>query len=201
MREYLRSFRWVDYFFFVLTEPRKLVMLFSKEEVPSLVVGCVNLAFVAISEILALSLLGRETTYFYDKITYGWIMSLLILVMQVVIIASLIDSACQFLGFNGNVRRTINLLSFSLFPRVLILPAVFIFRILNFAPYFFYVLISLGLMIWSALIVIQGVSEIHSTNIGRSILAFLIPFVFVGLLVFFVVLLAVLKFVGYLAAL
>jgi len=200
MREYLRSFRWIDYYFLALTEPRKLAVLFPREEKASFAMGFITLALVALFDILSVSLLGRQTSHFYDKISYGWLFSFILLALQVAVLASLIDAACQLMGKGGNVKKLVALLSFALFPRTLLLPLVFIVRVLNFAPYFFFVFFSLGLTVWSALIAVQGIAEINSLGTGRSLTALLLPFVFVGLSLFFLALLGVLNLAGYLSS-
>ncbi len=200
MMEFIKSLRWIDYFYLVFTDPRKLTGVIIREEAQSLPVGCAGVVLVAIMEIMAQSLLGRQTQFFYTKLTYGWILTILVMALSIAVFASMIDGTSQIMGNAGSVVKTINLINFSIFPRVLLLPLVFIFRVFNFAPVFFYVLFSLGFFVWSALIIIQGISEMHSTAFSRSVAIFFLPFVFTGLLLFLMLVLVIITLIGYISA-
>ena len=152
----LKSLRWADLFLYSLLEPRALYRQINRNEPKSLALSFVIPAIVAITEILTLSLLGKQTPFFYYKVTYGWILLFLCQALAAVISASLMDMACQFFGWKGNIREFIVLINFSLFPKFFLLPLVYLFRVFHFAPLFFYTFFSLGLFVWSALIVIQG---------------------------------------------
>ena len=201
MISYIKSFAWIDYFYLVLVDPRKLCGLIEKEEMRALPLGAICLGCVSITEILSLSLLGEQTRFFYYKITYGWILLFLALSLHVAVLSGLIDLVSQFFGLPGSARRLIDLLSLSLFPRVLLLPLVFVFRVFNFAPVFFYVLFSMGFSVWSALVAIQGISEMHSLRFPRAVLIFILPLVIVALVSFFIVILLIVQGVGYLSSL
>ncbi len=136
MKEFLKSLAWVDYFYMVFTDPRKLAAALMRES-KSLPFGFIVPAFVSIMDILAFSLLGSETPFFFTKITYGWILLFILLVFQNVLVASLIDTAGQLLGHQGNIKNVINIMNYAVFPRVLLLPAVLIFSVFGFAPYSF----------------------------------------------------------------
>ncbi len=200
MIAYIKSLAWIDYFYLLLTDPRKLSGLIEKEEMRALPMGFICLACVSITEILSLSLLGEQSSFFYYKITYGWILLFLMLSFKVAVLAGLIDIVAQFFGLPGYARRLIDLLSLALFPRVLLLPLVFVFRVFNFAPVFFYALFSTAFAVWSSLIVVQGISEMHSLPFPRSIMIFLLPFVFTALISFFILILLVAQGVGYLSS-
>ncbi len=201
MMEFVKSLRWVDYFYFIFTDPRRLAELVQKEEAQSLGVGLAGLAFLSLAEILSTSLLGAETLFFYTKISYGWLFTLLMLLLAVVISSALIDSTAQLLGSPGAVRQTIAVISLALFPRALLFPAVFIFRLVHFAPVFFYSFLSFVVFLWSAYIIVTSISQVYSTNLSRSAAIFVLPFVFLGIHFFFTFLLLVVTIVEYFSVL
>jgi len=154
---------------------------------------------VAVIDILTMSVMGKETPFFFYKITYGWIFMALYHALAVVISAALMDAAAQFFGYKGNIRDLIILVNFSLFPKIFILPLVYIFKVFNFAPLFFYAFFSLGLLVWSALIAVQGISEMHSAGFGKAFVIYIFPALLVGVTLFFMLVLLVICGVGYLA--
>ena len=199
MIETLRSLRWVDYYLFALVDPRKLVTLISRGEPKPLPLSLIAVAAVTIVDILASSLLSPQTPFFYHKITYGWMLLILIALLKIVLIAALVDLTCQYLGYEGTVKMLIPLLAFSLFPQILILPLVYIFTVFRFAPLFFYVFFSVALFVWSALIVMVGLSEINKIPFSKSALIVIVPFILIGLCVFFILVLLITQFIGYIS--
>jgi hypothetical protein len=195
----LRSLRWADLFLFSLLDPRALYRQIERSEPKPFALSFMVPAAVAVFDIIALSLMGRQTPFFYYKITYGWILVFLYQSLAVILAAALMDMAAQFYGFKGNIRRFITLVNFSMFPRVFILPLIYIFKVFNFAPLFFYAFFSLGLLAWSAVIAIQGISEMHSISFGRAAVIYLFPAILVSLTIFFMLILLVICGVGYLA--
>ncbi len=201
MREYIASLRWLDYFYFIFTEPRKLVDLIRKEGREALVVSVVGLALVALADVLSASLIARQTPFFFTKITYGWILGYLVLCLEVLALGFVLDGACQLAGHAGSAKSMLTTVAFALFPRALLLPAIFIFRVVGFAPVFFYVLMSMALMLWSAIIIIQGISETHQVQFSRAVFIFAVPFVTVAVAVVLATVLLVMTAAGYVAAL
>lgn len=199
MKEFLKSLAWIDYFYMVFTDPRKLSAALMREP-RSLPLGFAVPAVVSIMEILAVSVLGSQTAFFYTKITYGWILCYMLMVFQNIIVGSLVDTAGQVMGYQGNIRNIVNIMNYALFPRVLLLPAVLIFSVFSFAPVFFYVLFSLALFTWSAAIVIQGLSEMHSAALSRAATVFVLPYLLLGVVAFFTMVLTVISIVGYFTA-
>jgi hypothetical protein len=197
MMETIKSLRWVDYYFFTLVDPRKLAANIIRGVPNPLALSLMVVAAVAIIEILASSILGIQTPFFYYKITYGWILLFLVFLLIIIILSSLIDLTCQFLGYEGNVRVIVFLMCFSLLPITLLLPAVYVFRIFHFAPLFFYVFFSLCLFLWSAIIIILGISEIHKTSFSKSVMIFIFPFLLVGCIVFFIAFLIIINLIAY----
>jgi hypothetical protein len=193
----IRSMRWTDFFMHALLDPRALYRMVGRNEPRGFLLSFAVPAAVAVVDIITHSLFGRETSFFYYKITYGWILWFLLIFLRTVVAAALMDMASQFFGYKGNIRELVIVLNFSLFPEVFILPLAYIFKIFRFAPLFFYILISMGLTVWSALIAIQCISEMHSASMGRSAVIFLFPILLIGVtLVLAFILLAILG-VGY----
>jgi len=199
MKEFLKSLAWIDYFYMVFTDPRKLSAALMREP-RSLPLGFAVPAVVSIMEILAVSVLGSQKAFFYTKITYGWILCYMLMVFQNIIVGSLVDTAGQVMGYQGNIRNIVNIMNYALFPRVLLLPAVLIFSVFSFAPVFFYVLFSLALFTWSAAIVIQGLSEMHSAAFSRAVTVFVLPYLLLGVVAFFTMVLTVISIIGYFTA-
>ena len=199
MKEFLKSLAWIDYFYMVFTDPRKLSAALMREP-RSLPLGFAVPAVVSIMEILAVSVLGSQTAFFSTKITYGWILCYMLMVFQNIIVGSLVDTAGQVMGYQGNIRNIVNIMNYALFPRVLLLPAVLIFSVFSFAPVFFYVLFSLALFTWSAAIVIQGLSEMHSAAFSRAVTVFVLPYLLLGVVAFFTMVLTVISIIGYFTA-
>jgi len=170
-----RSLRWADFFLYALLDARALYRQISRNETKSFVLSFAVPAAVAVIDIITLSLMGKQTLFFYYKITYGWILLFLYISFKVVMAAALMDMASQFFGYKGNIRELIVLINFSLFPEVFILPLVYFFKISGFAPLFFFILFYAGLSVWSALIAIQGISEMHGAGIGKSVVIYLFP--------------------------
>jgi hypothetical protein len=195
----LRSLRWADFFLNALLDPRALCRLIGRNEIKSFVLSFAVPAATVIIDILTLSLLGRETHFFYYKVTYGWIFLFLLVSFKVLMMAALMDMAAQFFGFKGSVRQLIVLVNFSLFPEIFILPLVYFFKIVGFAPIFFFILFYAGLSVWSALIAIQGISEMHGTGIGKSVVIYLFPAILTGAIFTFMFILFVICGIGYIA--
>ncbi len=195
----IKSLRWADLFLSALLDPRALYRQIDRGEPRALLLSFTLPAAVAVIDIITLSLLGRQTPFFYYKVTYGWILLFLWQALAVVLAAALMDTASQFFGHGGAVRRLIILVNFSLFPKVFILPLVYIFHVFNFAPIFFYFFFSMGLFIWSAMVAVQGVSEMHAVSLGRAAVIYLFPAILLWTSVFFMFILLVICGVGFVA--
>lgn len=195
----LKSLRWADLFLYALLDPRALYRQIDRNEPPAFALSFMLPAAVAAIDIITLSLLGKQTPFFYYKITYGWILLFLYQALMVVVSAALMDMASQFFGSGGAVRRFIVLLNFSLFPKLFILPLVYIFHVLGFAPVFFYFFFSTGLLVWSAMIAVQGISEMQGVNLGRAVVVYLFPAILIWTSLFFMFILLVICGVGFFA--
>ncbi len=181
----IRTLRWADIFIYSIVDPRAMYRQIRENPVSVVKMSFIIPAIVALTEILAASMLGGKTSFFYYKISYGWILHFILLSFFVIVVSALIDMACQFMGLRGNIREIVTLVNFSLFPKVFLLPVVCMFSVINFAPAFFYFLASFCFYIWSALIAVQGISEMHESGVGKSLLFFLFPTILMGLVGFF----------------
>lgn len=193
----IKSLKWSDFFLYTLVNPRNLYRIISSRERRGLALSFIVPIFAVIIDIISISLLSEETGFFYYKITYGWILLILIVLSKIIVSASIMDLISQFLGFNGRIRELISIINFSIFPKALILSLVYIFKILNFAPVFFYMFFSFVLFLWSAFIAIQGISEMHSISFGRALFIFIFPYIFFGIIMFFITVLIIISSIGF----
>jgi hypothetical protein len=200
MIEYIKSLKWVDYFFFCLLEPRRLVNLIARKEGSPFFIGLIIVIVASLFQIISLSMFGSETGFFYYKVSYGWVFIFLIVFLQVIIFSALIDLFCQFRGRSGSMMQTIIIVCFSFLPLFFILPVVIIFTTINFAPMFFYLLFCILLHAWQAMIIITGISETHRIGFGESFAVFLSPFIFTGLVLFFLIILFFINISGLISA-
>ncbi len=198
--DYLKSLKWADYLFFALVEPRRLSGKIADAASKPLGGGIAIALCAVFSDILAASLLAVNTRFFYYKITYGFLLLSIIAFVKVLVTAGLIDMLCQFMGYPGAVRTMIVLILYSLFPQMFLLPLAYVFKVISFAPPFFYVLFSIALFVWSALIVITGISETHSVPFSKASLMFIFPYAFITLTGFLASLLALASVFGYFAS-
>jgi hypothetical protein len=195
--EMIRSMRWVDFLLYALTDPGALYRQIQRNEPRPLALSFAVPVFAAMAGIIAGSLVRTETSFFYSKLTYGWLLSVFFTLFTIVVAAGLMDAFAQFLGFRGNMKEMMALVNFSQLPKVFILPLVLIFRTVHFAPPFFYVLFSLLVTLWSAFITVKGIAEMHDSGPGRAVLIFLFPYLLTGITVFFMMVLGVLYLVRY----
>lgn len=193
----LRSLRWADFFLHALLDPPALYRAIKRNDPRALGLSFVLPVLLAMVHILVAALLSEQTRFFYSKLSYGWILNIMLITAGVVITAALMDLLIQFMGHAGHVRETISLLNYALFPQLFIMPVVYIFRTLSFAPVFFYALSSFAFILWSSYIAVRGFMEMHEIGAGRAVVVFLFPFVLAGVVLFFILLLAALLLWGY----
>ena len=192
----IKSLLWVDFFLYSVTDPGKLYRQIQKNDPRPYALSFSVPIIVSLIEILAGSCMSAQTPYFYYRVTYGWIMSVIITLFSVIVAGTLMDMMAQLMGYSGRIKDIICLLNYSLFPGALILPVVYIFKVINFAPLFFYVLVSIMLFLWSAFIAIKGISEMHSSGFARSFIIYFFPFVLLGTVVFLVSILGIISIAG-----
>ncbi len=196
----VRSLKWVDYLYFALLEPRRLVTRISDEASKPYWGALLVVLVVSFAKILASSLVTVNTQFFYQKITYGLMLVFLINLVKIAVIVLFVDMLCQCMGFPGMVKTIFAVVGYAFFPQIFVLPLVYIVKVFSFAPVFFLSVFSISLSVWSAIIVIVGISEIHSMPFTKSALVYLFPYAAVGVIAFLIALLGVMSILGYLAA-
>lgn len=196
-----KSLRWVDFFLYAILDPRMLYKLIKENDPKYFALSFVVPAFVSFNFIVCLSTLSRsETTFFYYKITSLWILLLILFIVNIVITSALIDLFAQFLGYKGNVREIISLINFSFIPFWFMVPLVSIFVLLQFVPWIpwtFFMFFCLLFAVWGAIIATQGLSEMHSLEIGKATLLFLFPFILIGVIIFFAFIITLFSLIFY----
>lgn len=195
--ETLKSLRWSDYFLYAIIDPRELYRRIRQKDPDPFFLSFIIPAITALFDIIALSLVWNETGFFYYKLSYGWILVFIYIAFKTVVYSSLVDSAAQFSGCRGNIRELLTIANFSIFPRVFFLPAFYLFAVIDFAPCFFYVFFSILCFAWYVMIFVQGISEMHSIDFGKSFLIFIIPAVLIGLVFFLCAVLLIVTGVGF----
>jgi len=173
--ERLKSLQWVDVLFYALFEPRAMYRYIKDKSSFSIYPTFLIPAMVTISEIVSLHLFKTGKYLLYYNLTYGWIINFIFISVTVIISASLIDTARQFAGFGGNIKHVISVINISMFPKIFLLPLVYIFSVIGHAEVFIYFLASFGLFIWSSFIIILGVSEMNAADFGKSLLICIFP--------------------------
>lgn len=171
----IKSLRWVEYILQTLTDPRAMGRLVKRNEHASFVLSYLMPVFIAFFDILTIATLSRQTHMFYGKITYGWIALSLFFAFKNTLFAAIMDMSFQLFGYSGSVRELIAVINYSSFPRLFILPLLTIFRIIHFAPPFFYFALIIVSSIFVMLTAVQAVSEIYSVSLGRSFLIYFLP--------------------------
>jgi len=194
-----RELGWADFFLYSLLDPRALYRRIKQRDPDAFLMSFIVPAAVALSDILVLSLMGKESHFFYYKISYGWILIFLYTILKVIVYASMMDMVAQFLGHRGNIRELMVLVNFAMLPELFLLPAVYPFIVTDFAASFFYVLFSIMLFIWHVLILIQGISEMHTIDFGKSFVIFILPAVITGIILFLILTMLVITLFGYVA--
>jgi len=195
--ETLKSLRWADYFLYAIIDPRELYRRIRQKDPDPFFLSFILPAAAALFDIMALSLTGAETDFFYYKLSYGWILVFIYTVFKIVVYSSLVDVTAQFFGCRGNIREMLTIANFSILPRVFFLPAFYLFAVIDFAPVFFYLFLSILFFIWYVLIFVQGLSEMHSIDFGKSFLIFILPAVFTGVVFFLCAVLLIITGVGF----
>jgi len=198
--ETLKSLRWTDFFLYAITDPRELYRRIRQKDPDPFALSFIIPAIAALFDILVLSITGKETGFFYYKMSYGWILIFIYAVFKIVIYSSLVDMTAQFFGYRGNIREMLTIVNFSMFPGVFILPVFYLFEVINFAPGFFYVFFSILFFIWYVMIFVQGISEMHSIDFGKSFVIFILPAVFIGIVFFLMAVLLIVTGIGFITA-
>ena len=194
--EKAKTLLWADYFIYALTDPRELFRLIKSGNGGIILVSFSVPALVVIADILALSILREATGFFYYRVSYGWILIFIYAVVKIAVYSSLIDTVSQFMGYPGRIKELIAAVGFSLFPKVFILPAVYFFSLISFAPAFFYVFITFLLFIWHVMVLVQCISEMHSIDFGKAFSIYIIPGIVTAVALFFMFIIIVIAGAG-----
>jgi hypothetical protein len=192
----IRSLRWTDILMDTLTAPSQIYEKIVRGNFPSLYFSVLIPIFVTFADTVTFGLLSEQTGFFYYKLSYGWMLSIIVILIRLVLYALLIDGVAQVMGHEGSFRRIFVLMNISLFPSLLVLPVVSIFSALNYAPLFFYALASLAAFVWSAYIIVRGLMGIHNISAGKSVWILVAPAVVGGVLAMFMLFLAILMLVS-----
>jgi hypothetical protein len=183
--ETLRELAWTDYFFYAIVSPRDLYRRIKQHDSGMLGLSFIVPVLTAFFDVVAVSLNGSESGFFYHKISYGWLLFLFILLLKIIVYSSLIDSSAQFFGCSGNIKDTVSLVNFAMFPGLMFLPVFYILSIAGIAPGFFYVFLSFTFFCWFIFILAQGISEMYSIQSGRALAIIIAPAAVTGMLMFF----------------
>ena len=191
-----KSLRWADYFLYTILDPRELYRRVKQKDPDPFILSFFIPLVYSIFAILIMSLAGKETGFFYHKLSYGWILIFIYTLFKIIIYCSLVDITAQFFGYRGNIREILTLCNFSFFPALFFLPVFYAFVVIGFAPYFFYAVFSIGFFVWQVMILVQGFSEMHSIDFNKSIVILIIPAVSIGVIIFMMLVLLVILAVG-----
>ncbi|MCL1865176.1 MAG: YIP1 family protein [Spirochaetes bacterium] len=197
--ESFKSLRWTDYFLYTILDPRELYRMVKQKDPDPFVLSFTIPVAYSIFAILTMSLTGKESNFFYHKMSYGWILIFIYTLSKIIIYSSLIDITAQFFGYRGNIKEIITLYNFSLFPELFFLPVVYTFVTIDFAPSFFYILFSIVFLIWQVMILTQSFSEMHSIDFNKSLFILILPVVLIGLIFFMIAVLLIILAVGFIA--
>jgi hypothetical protein len=199
-----RSLVWVDYILYAIVDPRALARLIMRTGGRFMPISLLVPAGVALFEIVALSLLSKQSTFFLYKVSYGWIASSLVVIVMMFAAASLIDLFLQLSGKAGRIAATVTCVSFSQFPRLFLLPLVAIAaapHTIVTAPIAVYVIGSIALSVWSIINIISGVSEIYEIPVPKACASVLVPMGLVAVIGVIILVLSGIIFAGALQSL
>lgn len=197
MIQNILSLKWIDSVYYTITDPKKLYHYLIEKNNGFLPLTFIIPVAAAAIEIVTLSSMTNQTEFFYTKITYGWILLIFIYLFKILFITLGIDFILQLMGYKGNSKFLITLVNLAYLPNLFILPGSYIFKFVNFAPGFFYGMFSFLIIIWSMLIVISGISELHSISFSKALATYIIPYLFFIVSMFFISLLLVFIFFGF----
>ncbi len=198
--ERIRELAWTDYLLCAVTDPRELYRRIKQAGKDILPWSFAIPALCAFFDIIIISLSGRQTLFFYYRISYGWLLVFLLLLVKTLVYSSLIDTSSQFFGHKGNVRETVTLVNLSLFPRLFFLPLYYVITIAGFMPGFFYVFLGFVFFCWFIFILVQGLSEMNSITSGRALAIIVMPAVLAAVVFFFIVVVLAITLMGYIAS-
>ncbi len=179
MTNYILSLRWVDYFYYTITEPGKLSSLFSEQKKKLILFSFLIPVFKTAVEIISLALIFKDSSYFYYRISIGWFLNSCVIIISIIFISGAIDTIFQFMGYKGDVKKVIIIYNFSNLPYLFILPALLLINSLNLQLgilLFFYFSIYGIILIWSIIIFSKSIAQVHGISILRAAGILLLPF-------------------------
>ncbi len=202
MMQYLRSLVWTDYFFYSISDFREVYRRIRLDGGKSIALSFMVPFFVSAVSVISVSLAGGAVTgFFYYRITYGIILAFILEVFQVFIYSALMDGVSQLQGLRGNVKEIVAVVNYAQFPRVFILPLVSFFAIIDFGVFFFYAVGIAVFFVWYVVNLMQGLSEMHSIDMGRAFAIYILPAVAFGLIGISVLVLVSVLMGGYIGSL
>jgi len=200
--EELRSLRWVDFFLYTILDPRQLYQKIKKNEPKCFLLSFSVPVMVSFIKIITEAIIRNPGKIFFYSLTFGFLKFFIILVMFVFMISALTDLASQFFSGRGMMREKIILYNFALLPGIFVLPLVSMSSVLfkNTIPAmvsFIHITGVIATLIWSAIIGIRGLSEMHEMDFGKTFFMYFFPYLFGGVGLFLVLLLTGFEFSGY----
>lgn len=195
--ETFKSLRWADFFIFALSDPRSLARNIRLNNPPSFLLSFLSPLLSAFVYIISSSMLTVQSGFFYYKLSYGWLLVALISVLQIVTYSSLTAFSLEFTGKKSSIKEIVTLVNFAQFPAAFLLPLIYIFSVINFAPVIFFLIFVFAFMIWTAFISTTGISELYDLSFSKSLYAFLFPYILISISGFFIFILIAANLIGF----
>ena len=195
--ETVKSLRWADFFIYIVTDPRALARLIRTNDPPSFMLSFLPPMLAAIAFVISSSMLSSQSGFFYYKISYGWVLLSMLSILQILIYSSLTSFSLEFTGNKSSIKEIITICNFAQFPVSFLLPLVYIFSVINFAPVYFFLLFSMAFIVWSSYISISGISELYNLSFSKSLFAYFFPYILISVSGFFIFILIAVNLIGF----
>jgi hypothetical protein len=192
----VKSLVWADFFIYSLTDPRALARLIRTNEPRSFMLSFLSPVLAAIACIISSSVISSQSGFFYYKITYGWILFSMISILQILIYSSLTSFSLEFTGKKSSIKEIITLSNFAQFPVTFLMPLVYIFSVIHFAPIYFLLLFWFSFIVWSLFISTMGISEFYNLSFSKALFAYLFPYLLISVSGFFILILIAVNIIG-----
>ena len=181
LKNNIKSLVWADYIAAMITDPRLFAVKISSLRRKLLFSSFLTVFIAVFSVILSVLRLSGQNEYFYYKITYGLLLSFIIVEIIIFIYSLFTDFILQFLGYEGRAAAVISAFNYSMFPFVFVLPCTAVFSSLNFAAPVFFVVFMIAAAVYSCYFMILFLSESGSVKIMHCIVAIGLPVVITGI--------------------
>lgn len=171
--ESLRNLKWTDYLYCLLFDNKRLSVML-EEGKPFLPVTIVLPVIYALFVILSGAVLNSSNSFFYIKLSYGFLSLSLFFVLINIIITGLSSFALSSMNIKPDMMRVLSIINLSYFPRLFVLPlAVFLVSLhpINSSPGLWTSLASCILTVYSIIITVKTVCFLHKTTMMRSFLS------------------------------